>query len=198
MTCLCCTSICFRPRKFNGGNQKFENWRRFSLVFVKNSKRHARGIVCWKRTIIMANTGDHKSCVFTQICIAYNLILTCRWYVKSDVNVFSITKTNVGILHYETDIAYKKLCCKQLARTVLSIYLSTFWGIREQSKKVSFSRFWIWRRHELAEFHVMIRCFSLTLRHSLTKFTYKYSVFTAFQKFYKIRMYVAFVLSVSI
>ena len=28
----------FCLRKCNGGNQNFENWRRFSLVFVKNSK----------------------------------------------------------------------------------------------------------------------------------------------------------------
>ena len=38
----------FCPRKFNGGNQNFENWCRFSLVFVKNSKRHARDMVFWK------------------------------------------------------------------------------------------------------------------------------------------------------
>ena len=44
----------FCPRKFNGGNQTFENWRRFSLVFVKNSKGHARYMVFWKRTLIMA------------------------------------------------------------------------------------------------------------------------------------------------
>ena len=36
----------------------------------------------------MANKDDHKSCFLTQICIAYNLILTCRWYVKFDFNVF--------------------------------------------------------------------------------------------------------------
>ena len=42
------------PGNFNGGNQNFENWRRFSLVFVKNSKRHARVMVIEKRTIIMA------------------------------------------------------------------------------------------------------------------------------------------------
>ena len=64
----------------------------------------------------MANKDDHKSCVLTQICIAYNLILTCRWYVKFDVNVFSSIKTNVAILHYKTDIAYT--CCKQLSCTV--------------------------------------------------------------------------------
>ena len=58
-----------------------------------------------------------------QIFIAYNLILTCRWYVKFDVNVFSNIKTNIAILHYKTDIAYT--CCKQLACTVLQcIYLS--------------------------------------------------------------------------
>ena len=34
--------------KINGGNQAFENWRRFSLVFVKNSKGHARDMVFWK------------------------------------------------------------------------------------------------------------------------------------------------------
>ena len=114
----------FCPRKFNGGNQNFENWRRFSLVLVKNSKRHARDKVFWKRTIILAIKDDHKSCVLTQICIAYNLILTCRWYVKFDVNIFSNFKTNVAILHYKTDIAYT--CCKQLACTVLSIYPSPF------------------------------------------------------------------------
>ena len=81
-----------------------------SLVSVKNSKRHARDMVFWKRTIKMANKDDHKSCVFTQISIAYNLILTCRWYVKLDVNVFSNIKTNVAILHYKTAIAYT--CCK--------------------------------------------------------------------------------------
>ena len=87
----------FCLRKFNGGNQNFENWRRFSLVFVKNSKVHARDMVFWKRTIIMANKDDHKSCVLTKIFIAYNLILTCRWYVKFDVNVFSNIKTYVAI-----------------------------------------------------------------------------------------------------
>ena len=57
----------FCPRKFNGGNQNFENWRRFSLVFVKNSNRHARNKVFWKRTLIMATKDDHKSCVLTRI-----------------------------------------------------------------------------------------------------------------------------------
>ena len=85
------------PRKFNGGNQNFETDVVFSLVFGKNSKMHARGMVFWKRTMIMANKNDHKSCVLTQICIAYNLILTCRWFVKRDVNVFSNIKTNVAI-----------------------------------------------------------------------------------------------------
>ena len=41
----------------------------------------------------MANKDDHKSCVLTQICIAYNLILTLRWYVKFDVNVGGIGAT---------------------------------------------------------------------------------------------------------
>ena len=109
----------FCSTKFNGGNQNFENKHNFSLVFVKNSKRHARNMVFWKRTIIMANKDDH-----TQICIAYNLILACRWYVKFDVNVLSNIKKNVAILHYKTDIAYT--CCKQLACTVLSIYPSSF------------------------------------------------------------------------
>ena len=76
------------------------------LSFVQSSKRHARDMVFWKRTIINENKDDHKSCVLTQICIAYNLILTCRWYVKFDVNVFSNIKTSVAILHYKTDIAY--------------------------------------------------------------------------------------------
>ena len=44
-------------------------------------------MVFYKRKIIMANKDDHKSCVLTKICIAYNLILTCRSYVKFDVNV---------------------------------------------------------------------------------------------------------------
>ena len=57
----------------------------------------------------MANKVDHKSCVLTQICIAYNLILTCRWYLKFDINVFSNIKANVAILHYKADIAYT--CC---------------------------------------------------------------------------------------
>ena len=114
----------FWPRKFDGGNQNFENWRRFSLVFVKNSKRHARDMVFWKRTIIMANKDDHKSFGSTQICIAYSLILTCRWYVKFEVNIFSNIKTNVEILHYKTDIAYT--CCKQLSCTVLPICHSPF------------------------------------------------------------------------
>ena len=148
----------FCPRKLNGGNQNFENWRRSSLVFVKNSKRHARDMVFWKGTIIMANKDDHKSCVLTQICIAYNLILTFRWYVKFDVNVFSNIKTNDAILHYKTDIAYK--CCKQLSCTILSIYPCHFGVFIKNQKNISFSQFWIWRRHELAEFHEMIWCFS--------------------------------------
>ena len=57
----------------------------------------------------MVNEDDRKSCVLTQICIAYSLILTCRWYVKFDVNVFSKVETNMAILHYKTDIAYT--CC---------------------------------------------------------------------------------------
>ena len=94
----------FCPRKFNGGNQNFEN-KRFSLVFVKNSKRHAHDMVSWKKTIIVANKDDHKSCVLTQICIAYDLILTCRWYVKLDVNVFSNIKTDVTIQILLTHVA---------------------------------------------------------------------------------------------
>ena len=109
----------FFPRKFDGGNQNFENLRSFSLDFVNISKRHARDIVFWKRTIRKTNKDDHKSCVLTQICIAYNLILTCRCYAKFDVNVFSKIKANVAILHYKTDIAYT--CGKQLPCTVLSI-----------------------------------------------------------------------------
>ena len=62
-------------------------------------------MVFWKRTIIMANKDDHKSCILTQICIAYNSILTCRWYVKFDVNVFSYIKTNLAILHYKTCVS---------------------------------------------------------------------------------------------
>ena len=54
----------------------------------------------------MANEDNHKSCVLTQICIARNLILTCKWYVKFDINVVSNIKTNVAILHYKTGIAY--------------------------------------------------------------------------------------------
>ena len=81
-------------------------------------------MVFGKRTLIMTNKNDHKSCALSQICIAYNLNLTCRWYVKFDVNVFSNIKTNVANLHYKTDIAY--ICCKQLASTVLSIYPSPF------------------------------------------------------------------------
>ena len=96
----------------------------FSLIFVKNSKRHARDMVFWKRPIKMANKDDHKSCVLTQICIAYKLTLICRWYVKFDVIIFSYIKTNVAIVHYKTDIAYT--CCKQLSCTVLSIYPSPF------------------------------------------------------------------------
>ena len=57
----------------------------------------------------MANKDINKSCVLTQICIAYNLILPCRCYVKFDVNVFSNIITNVAILHYKTDIVYT--CC---------------------------------------------------------------------------------------
>ena len=68
----------------------------FSLVFGKNSKKKDMHMIWffWKRTIIMVNKDDHKSCVLTQICIAYNLILTCRWYVTFDVNIFSDLKTN--------------------------------------------------------------------------------------------------------
>ena len=120
--CLCCTS------KLSVGGKlmvEIKIWKTdvvFSLVFV-NSKRHARDMVFWKRTITMAK-NDHKSCVLTQICIAYNLILTCRWHVKFDVNVFSNIKTNVAIFNYKTDIAYT--CCKQLSCTVLSSYPSSF------------------------------------------------------------------------
>ena len=89
-------------------------------------------MVFWKRTIIMANKDDHKYCVLTQSCVAFNLILTCRWYVKFDVNVFSNIKTNVAILHNKTDIAHT--CCKQLACTILSIFPSPFWGIYKNPK----------------------------------------------------------------
>ena len=96
-------------------------------------------MVFWKRTIIiMANKDDHLTCVLSQICITFNLILTCRWYVKFDVNVFSNIKTNVGILHNKTDIAYT--CCNRLACTVLSIYPSPFLGIHVKQKNVSLSQ----------------------------------------------------------
>ena len=87
----------------------------------------------------MANKDDHKSCVLIHICIAYNLILTCRWYVKFDVNVSSNIKTNVAILHYTTDFGYT--CCKQLSCSVLSIYPSPFLGIHDKSQNVSFTQF---------------------------------------------------------
>ena len=83
-------------------------------------------VICffWKRTIIMANKNDHISCVLTQICTAYNLILTCIWCVKFYINVFSNIKTNVAILYYKTDIACT--CCKQLVCAILSTYPSPF------------------------------------------------------------------------
>ena len=69
----------------------------FSLVFAMNSKEHARDMVFWEITIIMANKDDHKPCVLTQICISYNLNLTCRWNVKFDANVFSNIRTEIAI-----------------------------------------------------------------------------------------------------
>ena len=80
-----------------------------------------------KRTIIMGNKDDHETWVLTQICIAYSLILTYRWHVKFDVNVFNNINTNVTILHFKTDIAYTY--CKQLTGTLLSIYPLPFLGI---------------------------------------------------------------------
>ena len=100
----------FCPRKSNGGNQIMKTDVVFPYFLLRIQKRHAHDMVFWKTTIIMANKDDHRSCVLTQICIAYNLILTCRWYVKFDVNVFGMS--NVTILHYKTEIAYT--CCKQL------------------------------------------------------------------------------------
>ena len=51
----------------------FGNRRRFSFVFVKNSKRHARDIVFWKRTIITANKDYHKSCVLAHLhCLQFD------------------------------------------------------------------------------------------------------------------------------
>ena len=90
---------------------------------------------------------------------------TYRWGVNFDVKVFNNIYMNVAILQYKTDIAYT--CCKQLTSTVLSIYPSPFWGIHEKSRNVSFRKFWNCRRHGLAKIQVMIRCFSLTLCHSL-------------------------------
>ena len=119
-------------RKCNGGNQNVENF----LVFVKTSKRHTRYMVFWKRTIIVSKKDDNESGVLTQICIAYMLISTYRWYAMSDVNVFNNIKTNVAILQYKADIA--NTCCKQLLCTVLSNYPSPFCGILE---KVSFGKF---------------------------------------------------------
>ena len=48
MFVLCLEAFC--PRKFNDGNQNFENRRRFFLVFVINSKRQWRNMIFWKRT----------------------------------------------------------------------------------------------------------------------------------------------------
>ena len=47
----------------------------FFLVLVKISKRHTRDMGFPKRTIIMTNKDDHESCVSTQTCIAYILIV---------------------------------------------------------------------------------------------------------------------------
>ena len=73
-------------------------------------------MVFQKRTIVRANKDDHRSCVLKQICIAYILILTYRWHVKYDVNVFNNIKTNVAILHYKADIAYGK--CSKISNTL--------------------------------------------------------------------------------
>ena len=80
MACLCCTLKLSVQENLMVEIKIFKNKRLVSLVFVKNSKRHARDMVFWKRTIIMANKDE--SCVLTQICIAFKLILACRWYVK--------------------------------------------------------------------------------------------------------------------
>ena len=158
MACLFCTSKRSVWEKNNGWNQNFENWRRFFLVFVKNSKRHTHDRVFRRSTIIMPNKDYHESWILIQICIVYSSIPTYRWYLKFDVKVFNNIKPNVAILQYKTDIAYTY--CKQLTCTVLSIYTSPFWGIHEKSRNVSFSKFWNCRRHELAEFRILIRCFS--------------------------------------
>ena len=96
----------------------------FFLVIVKNSKRHTRYMVFWKRTIIMPKKDDNESRVLTQICIAYILILTYSWYVKFDVNIFNNIKMNFTISQYNADIAYTS--CKQFTCIVLSRYLSPF------------------------------------------------------------------------
>ena len=88
----------FCPRKFKGGNQNFENWRRFFiLIFVKNSKRLTHDMEFRKRTKIVSNKDDQESWGLTQIGISYILSPTYRWHVKFDVNVFNNIKTNVAI-----------------------------------------------------------------------------------------------------
>ena len=72
-------------------------------------------MVFWKRTIIIVNKDDHKSCVLTQICIAYNLVLACRLYVKFDVNVFSNIKTNVAIY---------------ITRQILPTHVAKYWHVQ--------------------------------------------------------------------
>ena len=49
------------------------------------------------KRIIMTNEDDHESHVLTQICFAYILILTYRWYVNFGINVFNNIKTNGAI-----------------------------------------------------------------------------------------------------
>ena len=163
MACFCCTSKCSVWENLMV-EIKTLKLTSFFLVFVKNSKRLTRHMVFWNRTII-SKKDDHESWVLTQICIAYMLILKYIWHGMFDVNIFLNIKTNVPILQYNADIAYTH--CKQLTCTVLSSYPSSFCGILEKQRNVIFGKFWNCRRHELADFYVMLWCFSWNLRQYL-------------------------------
>ena len=74
-------------------------------------------MVFWKGSIIkFANKDDHKSCVLSQICIAYNLILTCRWYVKF------LTSTSL--------VTSKRMSTFYITRQILLTHVANNWHVQ--------------------------------------------------------------------
>ena len=103
------------PRKLNGGYQNFENWSRFSLVFVMNSKRPARDMVFWKRTIIMANEDDHDYAFWHKVASP------TIWFWPAD-GMWSLTLTS--------SITTKRMSPFYITRQILLTHVANNWPVQ--------------------------------------------------------------------